>query len=210
MTQWLSNDLSNAEKQTLRLDGEAFDGFIADIPQTPESRLGMLSELVPSRFVICHWSAAWVYIGLENSDERIHICHENQLRTSLVRNPLFYIHESRLKSHDTDEFAGGKITSPLRTVYDLVRTAPSANEAQERALLESVTQIARLDKTSFNTYFSGLLSRPGRKNKSLPKQRLLTLADSINVIDGIDSSDGIKDSVEMHRVAHFEDKPADS
>lgn len=120
--------LSVAELACARLDGdlvEIGDAYMpADAVETRELRAASLAACVPSALVVTRQSAAWVYGARAEPPAR----HTLQRRAGVRGRPTLSVRvecrEQPVSSDDLDCIGGIWITSPARTLADLVRLRP--------------------------------------------------------------------------------------
>lgn len=210
LTDWLDDSISACEQQVLLRDGDVFGNLLIDAPTTWMSRLGILSVQVPRDMAICSWSAAWVHLGNGTQPPTLHVCPGRGQRPPRLPRHVFTVHESRLSPDELFYSAHGSVTSPLRTIKDLARFAIYESKDRERELLATMQLLALLDGQAFNAEVNHVRGLKPSARLTLPKRRLLALADAIDVIDSVDASNSVEHAIEMHGVTHFEHETTDS
>lgn len=120
--------LSLAELACARLDGDVVeigDAYMpADAVETRELRAASLAGCVPSALAVTRLSAAWVYGAQAEPPSR----HTLQRRAGVRGRPTLDVRvecrEQPVSADDLDCIGGVWITSPARTLADLVRLRP--------------------------------------------------------------------------------------
>lgn len=116
--------LSQSELSSARLDGLVFElgtGYMpADVPEDQSSRITALGEILCAGFAASGSTAAWVHgVGdappLHHHIQRV-VDHRPRVRAA--HNVV--VHESRLAPGDAELIADAHVTTPLRTLTDLV------------------------------------------------------------------------------------------
>jgi hypothetical protein len=130
-------DLPLAELCSARLDGEVYevDACYSPVDElaSPWLRAAALAAQVPSRLIAERLTAAWVH-GAVRTPPRVHEycvdsvarCHPPALRHVRIR-------EVVLHERDAVVLAGLRVTTPLRTLCDIVRTVSDFRPHHERA-----------------------------------------------------------------------------
>lgn len=117
--------LSSAELTSARLDGdvvEVGDAFMpADAIETRELRAGSLRERVPETLALVRESAAWVHGAVMDAPVRHTVQRRSPLRVSHVIDARLAYSDQPLSGDDAMTVSGVWITTPARTLADLVR-----------------------------------------------------------------------------------------
>jgi hypothetical protein len=117
-------DLPLPELHAARLDGEvyAIDECFAPIDQANISqvRARALWSLVGDRAIAAGESALWIYGYLNDPPHRHTLCVPRTNRQTLHRTGRMIVRETRMTHGDTQLIDRLRITSPTRTVLDLV------------------------------------------------------------------------------------------
>jgi len=117
--------LSDAELRSARLDGdlvEIGEAFMpADAVETRELRAGSLSALVGSRMALTHESAAWVHGAVPHPPRRHCVQRCVAARLHHVTDRRLRYRDVRLPVTDGMIIAGVMVTTPVRTLIDLLR-----------------------------------------------------------------------------------------
>jgi hypothetical protein len=154
------DDLPAAELRAARIDGQVFavdDGFApVDEPDSMSLRAAALSRLVPDRMIAERSSALWVYGAHARSPFPHHLCIDMADRTPPLHTLRFVFREVRLEPVDVIELEGLKLTSPLRTAIDLLRTREEfgASDARE------VTALLQVEATTVSECRERIRSQP--------------------------------------------------
>lgn len=116
--------LSQSELSAARLDGLVFEvgtGYMpADAPEGPSARVTALGQILCPGFAASGSTAAWVHGVGDASPLRHHIQRTVDRRPRVKAGRNVVVHESRLSAHDFVWIADAAVTSPLRTLTDLV------------------------------------------------------------------------------------------
>ncbi|MEH3089332.1 MAG: SAM-dependent methyltransferase [Microbacterium arborescens] len=119
--------LSTAELLAARLDGdvvEVGEAFMpADAVETAELRAASLRPLVPRGLAVTHESAAWVHGALAEAPARHSVQRCAAQRGNHVIDNRVRYRDLRLPQRDLVTVAGVPVTTPARTLGDLVRAA---------------------------------------------------------------------------------------
>lgn len=134
----LPGQLPLAELCAARLDGELIaldEGYlVADLPLGAPERAAALLAVLPPGTVADRASAAWVH-GATADPPTIHsasIDRRHRLHPPVLSRVRF--HEVRLRDDDVMVLGGCRVTTPERTLIDLARTRPCAEEELLRSL----------------------------------------------------------------------------
>ncbi|MCR2785668.1 MULTISPECIES: type IV toxin-antitoxin system AbiEi family antitoxin [unclassified Microbacterium] len=125
--------LSAAELAAARLDGdvvEVGEGYMpADAVETYELRAGSLAPLVGDALAATHLSAAWVHGALDEPPTRHAVQRITVRRLSQVIDLRVRYRDLRLPPEDVTVICGVAVTTPARTLADLVRSRDDADRA---------------------------------------------------------------------------------
>ncbi|MBA8816108.1 hypothetical protein FHX48_001181 [Microbacterium halimionae] len=117
--------LSVAELSAACLDGhlvELGEGFIpADAIETTALRAASLAPLLPPELAASHLSAAWIHGGLEVPPARHTVLRAVSRRVHFRMGRRFIYRDAFVPGEDLEEWAGIRVTTPTRTVIDLLR-----------------------------------------------------------------------------------------
>lgn len=117
--------LSAAELAGARLDGdvvEVGEAYMpADAVETRELRAGSLRRRVPPTLAVVRESAAWVHGAVPDAPARHTVQRRSPLRLHHVIDPRLAYRDQRLTTDDVMMVSGVWVTSPARTLADLVR-----------------------------------------------------------------------------------------
>jgi hypothetical protein len=118
--------LSQPELSSARIDGvliEVGEGYMPpDLPEDPAARATSLTPILPPGFALCSTSAAWVHGVGDAPPVRHHIQRVSPQRRRVHPRHDVVIHEGRIGAGDVEVIGGVPVTTPLRTLSDLVRT----------------------------------------------------------------------------------------
>ncbi|MGB4776967.1 SAM-dependent methyltransferase [Microbacterium sp.] len=117
--------LSVAELCAARLDGdlvEVGEAFMpADAVETRELRAGSLALSIPAGVALARASAAWVHGAIPDPPSRHIVQRASPRRGHAVRDPRLIHHDQRLAETEFEQIGGVAVTTPVRTLADLVR-----------------------------------------------------------------------------------------
>ncbi len=129
--------LSAAELTAARLDGdlvEVGEAFMpADAVETRELRAGSLRRLVGSGLAVTHESAAWVHGALCEPPAVHSVQRRESRRGTRVTDVRVRYRDVRLPHDHAAVIAGVAVSTPERTLVDLLRAAYGRNEAAPAA-----------------------------------------------------------------------------
>ncbi|SFN87687.1 type IV toxin-antitoxin system AbiEi family antitoxin [Mycetocola miduiensis] len=140
--------LPNAELAAARLDGELFavdEGWVcADEPDRPELRASAVAALLPAsestrRLIMMGLTAAWLHGGTDAPPPCHEVCTRLEERAALRLPRRFLFRELSLTEADECLVGSLRVTTPVRTVFDLARRA-SAREA-DRYAIDSLVRV---------------------------------------------------------------------
>lgn len=132
------DELPLAELHAARLDGELMPlgfGFCPiDLPEAPALRALSLRSAVPERVIAEQHTAAWIWGALAAPPARHTLCVAAEARVS--RAPIAWAHlrEVSIEVHELAVLAGLRLTTPLRTAFDLARWQHPFTEQDAEAL----------------------------------------------------------------------------
>lgn len=121
-------DLPLAELGAARLDGEVFglaEGYLpVDLPVDASARAASVRAIVPhERLIAEQHSAAWIWGVLDAMPRPHRLAAAIGARVSRRSSPWLRVREVVIDEADQAEIGGLSVTTPLRTVLDLVRAA---------------------------------------------------------------------------------------
>jgi hypothetical protein len=121
-------DLPIAELCAARLDGELYgldEGFaLIDAPPTNETRAAALGARAHERLIAEQHTAAWVWGASIDPPLRHEFCARIDRRTRPPFGTAFSVREVVIDETEIRMLGGMHVTSPLRTIIDLVRFSP--------------------------------------------------------------------------------------
>ncbi|MGZ0710842.1 hypothetical protein ACWPKO_21200 (plasmid) [Coraliomargarita sp. W4R53] len=137
--------LSLAELSAACLDGDLVElghAYIpADAVETAALRAGSLASLLGTALAASHLSAAWVHGALYAPPERHTVQRAvPQRRTRLPARFLVY-RDVALPPEELERIGGVWVTSPVRTVSDLLRTADDAYRAAAALMIAAEARL---------------------------------------------------------------------
>jgi len=117
--------LSGPELRAARLDGDVVEigeAFMpADAVETRELRAGSLRDLVGTNLALTHESAAWVHGAIPEPPARHSVQRCVAARPHHILDRRLQYRDLRLPPRDVVLIAGVAVTTPVRTLVDLVR-----------------------------------------------------------------------------------------
>jgi hypothetical protein len=160
-------DYSEAELSAMVLDGTAFrvGDCVSPIDEIPSAalRAASLATVIPARLIAERRTAAWVWGAVNDLPARYEVCADIGARTRPPRPHRLIIREVVIADHELVDFAGFKVTSPVRTAIDVARCAESFGAAE-------VDLVARLMGTAGFTTAECAAIMEHRRN--LPNKRV--------------------------------------
>lgn len=209
-------DLPTAELSAARLDGELFavaDCFTpVDVPEQAVSRALALAQGLSSRLIIELHSAAWVFGATDEAPVFPQYCSTADARAKPAAIRRLAVREVVIEPDEIACFDGVRVTSPLRTACDLARTT-SEFDTHTQLMVLRLLQLAEASVDDCMALLERRRNLPG-KRRTLDRLRSMTVprsavADAVDVVDGIDASDSVQDSVKVGGVPHLEDELAE-
>ncbi|TIH37680.1 hypothetical protein D4765_07785 [Subtercola vilae] len=229
----LASAFSVAELSALRLDGEVFavDEEYASVaePETVLLRAQAALRSTPRWGILERRSALWLYGALGRAPTPHQVCVEAQSSRRASSSHDFEIREVVLGAGDVVLVGGVAVTSLIRTVIDIARTA----QTFESTTVAALAALLVTSGVSFDDIASRLRPARGLPHKLVALHRLrrvfdlieaeepeaqepeaeatgrLSPADAVDVVDGVDAPHRVQYAVEVGGVTHFEDEPAD-
>jgi hypothetical protein len=136
-------DLPLAELHAARLDGELFaiDACFApvDEPAIPALRAESIAVQWPDRIIAEQRSAAWVYGVLTSPPARHELCADLSARARPSNSRHARIREVVIDASELVRIGRLDVTSPLRTVLDLVRFGDEFGRAEATVCSDLMT-----------------------------------------------------------------------
>ena len=127
-------DLPPAELYAARLDGELFaigGAFLAvDEIEQPRHRAAAALAGLQDRLIAERLSAAWVWGAMDAPPARHQFCVGTGSRVGHSAVRWMTVREVVIEREEIVDLDGGLVTSPLRTVVDLVRFGDRFDEAE--------------------------------------------------------------------------------
>jgi hypothetical protein len=165
-------DLPMPELCAARLDGELYvvDAAYApiDTPFTIETRAASLGTWTHHRLIAEQHTAAWVWGALTDPPRRHEFCARIDRRTRPPFGSAFSVREVVIDESEVVIVAGMRVTSPVRTVIDLVRFC-SPFSARE---VEMVRELRRSHAVTPEVCEMYLRDRPHLPKKRQAQERL--------------------------------------
>jgi len=161
-------DLSPAELQAARLDGEVYElagafCLIGELEAPAHRARAVLGSRTP-RLIAELSTAAWIW-GAGPQPERFEFAVTPDARARLAPSEHAAVREIVFEHGDVVDLDGCRVTSPLRTVVDLARSSASFDRALVRRL-SAASGLRRDDVLGL------LADRPGLPGKRTAERRL--------------------------------------
>ena len=132
------DDLPAAELYAARLDGDVFglgDCFApVDEVEQPSHRAAATHAGLSDRLIAEQLSAAWVWGALDVAPRHRQFCVATGARVSHSPARWMTLREVVIDSDEIVDLLGNAVTSPLRTVVDLVRFSEAFGSVESRAV----------------------------------------------------------------------------
>jgi hypothetical protein len=166
-----TRDLPATELSALRLDGHVFavDACFAPVDQVeqPRHRAAALAPLVGPRIIVERASAAWVWGALTSPPARHTLCSCAAARRRGAGPLRGAVREVAISADEVLVLAGVAVTSPLRTVVDLLRV--EADFADWRPVCASLMAVGGLTTEALH---AELALRPRLPHRRRAEERL--------------------------------------
>ncbi len=136
-----SGVLTPTELMSARLDGDVIDigdAFLpADAVETAQLRVAVIAPLVRAGYAATHEAAAWVHGALADAPWVVNLQRFTPTRLHVVHDVRLRYRDVRLEEADAVTVAGLVVTTPVRTLVDLVRDrAVRGDDSAVRAMLQ--------------------------------------------------------------------------
>jgi hypothetical protein len=213
-------ELPLAELSAARLDGELFaldEGFVPiDQVEGRRHRALALAPAAAGRLIAEQRTAAWVYGALPYAPPLHQFCSATSARVTPRSGRLLRsnVREVVIDAADVIELFGLHITTPARTVVDLVRIADDFGDA-DAILVSELMAITAVSVEECRALMERRRNLPAKRRaltrleEVSARTRVSARADPIHVVDRIDATYRVQHSVEVGRVAHLEDETAE-
>jgi hypothetical protein len=159
-------DFSEAELSAMVLDGAVYrvGDCVSPIDEVPSAalRAAALALVIPARLIAERRTAAWVWGAANDLPARYEVCADIGARTRPPSPHRLVIREVVIDDDEVVDFAGFKVTNPVRTAIDVARIAELFGDAE-------IDLVARLMRTAGFTAASCIAGMERRRN--LPNRR---------------------------------------
>lgn len=187
---WLLCSVSSSEESAMRLDGEIYRcaqvTLLVDQGLTRELKLKSLMHRDSCRYAACGLSALWAW-GLIPEPHRHSLALLSKKRPDHHHLDHFTIRDLGLTTLDTTVWGGFHVLTLPRLVREIASDLSLDDHSAAHALALCFARDSDLPR---------LLAKD--MNRPLPQRnrikRRLTLADTIDVVDGFDTADGIQNA----------------
>lgn len=159
-------DFSEAELSAMVLDGAVYrvGDCVSPIDEVPSAalRAAALALVIPARLIAERRTAAWVWGAANDLPARYEVCADIGARTRPPSPHRLVIREVVIDDDEVVDFAGFKVTNPMRTAIDVARIAEPFGDPE-------LDLVARLMRTAGFTAVSCIAGMERRRN--LPNRR---------------------------------------
>jgi hypothetical protein len=159
-------DFSEAELSAMVLDGAVYrvGDCVSPIDEVPSAalRAAALALVIPARLIAERRTAAWVWGAANDLPARYEVCADIGARTRPPSPHRLVIREVVIDDDEVVDFAGFKVTNPMRTAIDVARIAEPFGDPE-------LDLVARLMRTAGFTAASCIAVMERRRN--LPNRR---------------------------------------
>lgn len=210
-------DLPTAELCAARLDGDLFaiaDCFSpVDLPEQAADRAQAAAQQLSERVIVERLSAAWVFGVMGAPPSEHQFCSAADARAKPATLRRLVVREVVIEDDEVVVLGGVRVTSPLRTACDLVRSSADFDASLQLIVLR-LLGLAGASVDDCVTLLNRRRNLPG-KGRTLDRLRSLALpadsavADAIDVVDRVDSPHRVEHPVEVRGVSHLEDELAE-
>jgi hypothetical protein len=178
-------------------DGEMFavdSAFVTcDLPVTPVTRLHVVCGDLDPRFVVAGLSAAWVHQVIHDAPARHCVALRDGLRLRLDPESHYDLTQMSFAPDDVWELGGRFVTTPLRTAIDFARF--DADHYDLNRVLAELLSLARADMSAIRAVIERGRHLPFKQRAYKRLEAALAFAHSVDVVDGINASDTVEESV---------------
>jgi len=203
-------DFNIAERSACTLDGEmsAVGNFhiVSDLPDDFLLRARIVGLPMDRRCITASWSAAWVHGAIPFPPLQHTVALRDGLRLRFDPAKRYTITQMSFFAGDVMGSPGAFVTTPLRTAIDLARF--STGEPRLSTTLNQLVGLAQTDMASVSEVLERANHLPYKQRAYRRMASALAFADTINVVDGVNPSHAVQESIKMHSVTHLKDKPA--
>ncbi|MEO5919703.1 MAG: type IV toxin-antitoxin system AbiEi family antitoxin [Pseudolysinimonas sp.] len=159
-------DLALAERMAARLDGELYafgDGHCAiDEVERPALRLHSVLGARSARLIAELATAAWVWGARDAVPARLELCVDLRARARPAATPHVAVREVVLEHGDTVDLAGHRVTVPLRTAIDLVRSREDFAD-EDRDAVQRLAALAGFNLDACRTFMDRSRNLPAKR-----------------------------------------------
>ena len=210
-------DLPTAELCSARLDGDLVgmaDCFVpTDVPEQAAHRAQSFAHQLSDRVIVERLSAAWVLGATAQPPSIPQLCSASDARAKPATLRRLAIREVVIDDDEVVRFGGVRVTSPLRTACDLVRSSDEF-DADVQLVVLRLLQLAGASVMDCMTLLGRRRNLPGKKRtlyrlRGLARFADSAVADAVHVVHGVDAPHSVQHPVQVRGVAHFEDELAE-
>lgn len=159
-------DLPLAELSAARLDGELFaldECFsVCDLPVGRVERAHAVAAVIPRRGIADRLSAAWVHGAREDPPAVHSVAVDARDRSYVPFSQRYTFREVVLGPEDVQLIGGHPVTTPLRTLADLARTA-EAWSPRDAPMLRALADAAGTSAAVCLAYLAAAPRLPGKR-----------------------------------------------
>ena len=200
--------LASTELQAMGLDGDVValsDGYTyADTPASAAVKALIVTLSNTSRYAPCGQSALWVF-GLTSAPRILSVVLIGGIRANHETLDRRRVRELRHIQLQLVHEGTALVQSPKWALIDVAKDATLSDREKSKTLRD----VCRTNHSLCIEAGAELARRRIRPN-AMTGLRALALAHAIDIVDGINSSDGIQNALQVHGIAHLENKAAQS
>lgn len=139
-------------------------------PETPRVRLAALAQWLEGNRVATHLSAAWVWGAARSPGSKIQVATRVGRRGITANNDHLRVYELRYTKADTHTFGHFRVSTPLRTIIDLLYE-PTGLDLTERVACRLLMRTLSQGAEEVHTY----LDAHPRPYRNRARERFLAL-----------------------------------
>jgi hypothetical protein len=179
-------DFSEAELSAMVLDGAVYrvGDCVSPIDEVPSAalRAAALAIVSPARLIAERRTAAWVWGAANDLPARYEVCADIGARTRPPRPHRLVIREVVIDDDEVVDFAGFKVTNPMRTAIDVARVTEPFGDPE----LDLVARLMRTAGFTAASCIAGMERRRNLPNRRAAAERLAQAEARARVIPSIE------------------------
>jgi hypothetical protein len=205
-------DFTVAELSACSLDGEvtAIDNayIITDMPEGKAVRARAVGHNVDDRCVAASWSAAWIHDAIPFPPLLHTVALRDGLRLRFDPAKRYSIAQMSFGLADVEGSPGAYVTTPLRTAVDLARF--TAQDARLTPALMCLLRLAKAQAEDVSEILERAQHLPHKKRAYRRLGAALAFAHAVDIVDGVNPANAVKEPIQMDGVTHFKNEPTQS